>query len=110
MRIINIPYPEGDYNRDAKLDEGELSALKDVGVEVVAYTYAQDSYDGTGIAVWKAGDQYGYDYLGHCSCDGPTSNLERAAGAWFSRDGIETLAKSAEVAYKEVYETILNIK
>lgn len=39
------------------------------------YNYESGSWDGTGLAVWKKGNKYGYSYLGHCSCDGPVDDL-----------------------------------
>ena len=43
--------------------------------EWIVYYYTAGNYDGDGIAVWKLGDKYGWQDMGHCSCYGPTNHI-----------------------------------
>jgi hypothetical protein len=41
-------------------------------IKVLAYWYENHGYEGSGVAVFTDGISFGYEYLGHCSCYGPT--------------------------------------
>lgn len=43
--------------------------------ELFVYCYESGSYDGSGFALWKVGNKYGYISMGHCSCNGPLEDL-----------------------------------
>jgi hypothetical protein len=41
----------------------------------VVYHYTDSGYDGRGTVVWKIGDKYDTESLGHCSCHGPMDDI-----------------------------------
>lgn len=57
------------------LSEQDLERVEKLDVDYIVYNYIDGGYDGTGIAVWKKGNKYGYVYLGHFSCNGPFEDL-----------------------------------
>lgn len=69
--------------REYNLGPGELTLdgydkLPDDNIEWVVYFYESDYYDGNGVAVWKVGDRFGMQNLGHCSCYGPVEDANKA--------------------------------
>ena len=106
MIIKQIKYTGGGYE-DCALNEWDFKKLELAEVDEVAYTYGSGFYEGTGLMVWRKGDKYGYQYLGHCSCYGPTEDIGTSLQAWFPKEDLEKLAAEAEEQYKEVYEQIL---
>lgn len=59
------------------------------------YNYSNGGYDGTGFALWKQGNKYGYTYLGHCSCNGPVEDLDSI---------LYTITEIRKLADKKNYE------
>ena len=51
-------------------------------IEWFVYNYRDFGYDGSGMALWKKGEQYGYTYMGHCSCNGPLEDLDSIYYSW----------------------------
>ena len=52
--------------------------VPDTSAEWVVYSYESGCYDGSGVAVWKVGDKFGMQNLGHCSCYGPMEDANMA--------------------------------
>lgn len=68
MNIINVGSEE--------LNEWDLKPVEKLNSSFFVYSYEYGSYDGSGFAAWDLPEgKYGYAYLGHCSCNGPTEDL-----------------------------------
>lgn len=82
-------------------DIGEY-AIKDVmalDFDLFVYDYSEGGYDGSGFAAWRKGKKYFYHELGHCSCDGPTDQIEQSAKVGISLTGLREIAKKSYGEY-----------
>ena len=89
---LNEELSESDFYRNFYSSGDKIPK---VFADVFIYSYKNGEYDGSGFAVWRNDGEWAYDYLGHCSCDGPTQNLETADNAKFP------LEKILEIIEKE---------
>lgn len=60
------------------------------GADWIVYNYQTAPYEGSGVSIHKKDGKYYQSNLGHCSCYGPTENLEEKEGY----DSIESLLKN----------------
>ncbi len=74
------------------LSEYELEYIEKLGAEWLVYYYEYGNYDGSGFAVWKVGKKLYYHDMGHCSCYGPTDEMENRMPV----DDIESIEKLAK--------------
>lgn len=51
------------------------SDIDSLHCEWFIYSYECESYEGSGFAVWRKGNEFFYDTLSHCSCYGPLEHL-----------------------------------
>ena len=83
MKIENLQEKFSDYEiRDVNL----------INPDMFIYSYVYEGYEGTGFAVWRRGNDWFYDYLGHCSCNGPTENFDTANRAVFTYAQVKDIA------------------
>ena len=68
----NIDY-DGDYEDFGSSEVGDIEEAK---IDKVVYYYLRGNYEGLGKAILKKGDEYFTASLGHCSCYGPTEDIE----------------------------------
>lgn len=73
--------------------------------DLFVYKYEEASYEGNGFAAWRKNDKYYYHELGHCSCNGPTDNIQSSKNAPLTLEELEKIAEKNYGDYaKEVYE------
>lgn len=70
-KIIALKETFGEYG------DKDVMAL---GADWFVHYYYYESWEGSGFAVWRKGEDFFYTSLGHCSCYGPTENLNTANG------------------------------
>jgi hypothetical protein len=70
-KVISLGTEEFD-----QWDLANIKSLPDFNWLVYAYEYS--AYEGSGLAVWKRGEDYFYHELGHCSCNGPLDMISRS--------------------------------
>ena len=107
MKINNLKaFPENysySYGELSALSDWELDRLHDL--DEIWYWYAEGSYEGSGMLLMKKGDLYDVHNMGHCSCYGPTDDVN------FSGKSLEQLKASySEEGFKEwsnLYEAAL---
>lgn len=73
------------------------------------YFYEYGSCEGSGFAIWRKYDKYYYDYLGDCSCYGPTENISIADNGEFTFEQVKEIAEKDEYG-KECIEFIIEEK
>lgn len=84
-------YPVVSVGPD-ELDEWDLKEVPD-DLKWLVYWYEKGGYDGAGLAIYAATDgTYGEADLNHCSCYGPTDNLDGVG-----RMSVDELRKRLEV-------------
>ena len=93
-----------------KLAGYELDVVKSLKADFFVSKYESGSYDGSGMAIWKRGRKWFYDNLGHCSCYGPTENLETANKAGYTFEQIKELVKTNYTEYQELIDYIVKHK
>jgi hypothetical protein len=71
MKIINLVINLGEN----ELSKWDLEDIK-FNPDVFIYAYSTGEYDGSGMAVWRKDKEWSYHGLAHCSCYGPTENIE----------------------------------
>jgi hypothetical protein len=106
MKEYNLGPDELYLGDDA--DEG----IPDDNVEWVVYFYEYGCYDGSGVAVWKVGDKFGMQCLGHCSCYGPMNDARKATMSL--EELLEELKPISETDYnyecaKKVYDKVISL-
>lgn len=79
------------------LSKYELEGVKKLNPEVFIYNYEYESWEGSGFALWKKGNKFGYSYMGHCSCYGPLEDLK---SIMYSFAQIKKLAKADNYEWK----------
>lgn len=91
------------------LDKWDFDYLKreHPNADVLVYNYTDGGYDGSGFALWRDGDKFGYAYLGHCSCNGP---LEDCRSILYTFDKIELLQQKHEKDYDWDMATLIMTK
>jgi hypothetical protein len=102
IKVIECKTPEtadSVYWDISYLTTFDIERLESLGVEKAWYWYSQGSYEGSGqLLMLKDGLYYTHD-MGHCSCYGPTDNLELQNGKV-----LEALEASSS---KEYWQSIL---
>jgi len=78
MKIHRIEsIPKGyEYNEATELADYELEYLEKLDIDEIWYWYGTGSYEGSGQILMRKGDMYDLHDMGHCSCYGPTDNVE----------------------------------
>lgn len=76
-----------------ELGEWELNKLKAFEFDLGVYAYKNYGYEGSGFAVFKKGEQWFYQELGHCSCNGPLDNVDTSANMLVSLEQVIQLAE-----------------
>lgn len=95
-----------------ELDASDLSIgykepyIGKIKADVLIYAYEDYGYDGSGVAVWRNNGEWSYQYLGHCSCDGPTEDIHNADKAKFSLEEIKNILSSKENSWCGHYTTV----
>ena len=74
------------------LSEWDLEDIEKLGADWLVYYYEAGDYEGSGFAVWKVKDKFYYHDMGHCSCYGPTEEMENT----MPMDRIEDIEKFAD--------------
>jgi hypothetical protein len=59
----------------------------------LVYAYSEGNYDGSGFAACRVGTQWFYLELGHCSCYGPTENINTAKNMKLTLDEVIAIAE-----------------
>ena len=65
-----------DYYEDCALDEWDCKNIRATDADEAWYWYSVGSYEGTGCLIVRIGDSWAVHDLAHCSCFGPTDNLD----------------------------------
>jgi hypothetical protein len=84
------------------LGEYSLRDINKLDFDLFIYQYKSESYEGSGMAIWRKNDKWSYSRLGHCSCNGPTDTINEDDKAKFS---LEDVIKILENDY--LYEKLL---
>lgn len=63
-----------------ELNKYDMKDIEKLNAEWLVYWYEVGSYEGSGFSIWKNGDTYYYHDMGHCSCYGPTSEMDNTGG------------------------------
>lgn len=87
-----------------ELDVYELKNVNKLEADWFVYRYWHESYEGSGMAIWKKDGKYFYCNLGHCSCNGPTEDLSSIP--YDSLDDIEKIMSNYDDKDKEVLKLI----
>ena len=91
--------------------ESEISDVLKLGFEIFIYSYEHGGYEGSGFAAWKKGRKYFYHQLGHCSCNGPTDQIEQSAKVGITFKQLREIAnKNYQTHGKEVVANFAKIK
>lgn len=90
-----------------EFNEYELKDIKKLEADWFVYYYESGCYDGQGFAIWKKDEKYFYSNLGHCSCYGPTDDLNSIPYSNFG--DIEKIGKNYSNA-KQVIDYIKSHK
>jgi len=97
--------PEGydyTYGDVCPFDEYDLKNLYGLNIDEVWYWYATAPYEGSGNILMRKGDLYDIHTAGHCSCYGPTEDIE------FNGKPLDevkaSLSESAMIEYKPLIE------
>lgn len=77
---------------DEVFSEYELRPVLNLSADLFVYSYATGSYDGSGFAVWRKGNDWFYSDLGHCSCNGPTEDISTSNNAAFKYEQVKEIA------------------
>lgn len=99
---------------ETELDAYDLSLTYDapyvgkVEADIFIYAYKHEGYEGSGVAVWRKDDKWSYQYLGHCSCNGPTENLRTSDTAKFTLEDIKTILTSKSNDWCPEYKLVAN--
>lgn len=92
-----------------ELSEHDLSTtysapfIGKIEADVFIYSYDDGGYGGSGVAVWRKGRKWSYQYLGHCSCNGPTEDIRTSDAAKFSLDDLRSILSSTENSWNNNY-------
>ncbi len=89
MNVFNLKEKDSYIENDFKKIEPDL----------VVYSYETGSYEGSGFAIWKKGENWFYDDLGHCSCYGPTENIDKANGMPFKFEQVKEVVEKSYSSY-----------
>lgn len=109
MKVLNTKTPSDlqfghNYSPDelAQYQIDEIAAIP--GAELFVYWYEQGSYEGSGNAILKCEGKYHLFSLSHCSCYGPTEDIDENAVATGGYETLDQLlaACSAEYRAKEI--------
>lgn len=73
-----------------------------IDFDLMVYNYHTESYEGSGFAAWKKGDEYFYHEMGHCSCNGPWDRFESSAKVAVTLDQLKLLIKNYDTYAKDV--------
>ena len=76
-----------------ELSEWDFERLEKLEFDLMVYGYENGGYDGSGFAAFKKGEQWFYQELGHCSCNGPLENVETSANMLVSLEQVIALAE-----------------
>ncbi len=76
-----------------EISEHDIERLDDISFDLFIYKYKDGGYDGSGFAIWRNGDKFGYQEMGHCSCNGPLEDIKTSSNALFTLEEIEALAE-----------------
>lgn len=68
-----------------------------IQADVFIYSYEAGNYDGSGMAVWRnKKGEWAYQYLGHCSCNGPLEDIRTSDNAKFTLEQIKSVLNSPD--------------
>jgi hypothetical protein len=73
MKIYNIEESE-------ELEDYEIKDIEKLGADWCVYYYKSGDYEGSGFAVWRKDGKFYYHDMGHCSCYGPTEEMDNVGG------------------------------
>ncbi len=106
-KIINLGEDEmSEYEFSASSREPHIGRVL---ADVFIYHYESGCYEGTGIAVWRnKKGEWAYQYLGHCSCNGPLEDIETSDKAKFTLEQIKEILNSRSEEYCKVVANYLN--
>ena len=91
-------------------DEYIQKDIEKLAPELAVYSYESGSYEGSGFVVFKKENKWFYDDLGHCSCYGPTENLDKASNMPFTFEQIQSIENNWNSHAREVVEYITKNK
>lgn len=104
MKIHNInKFPPAYEYQHGTIESLDPSDFKSLGVDEVWYWYASGSYEGSGQMLMRRGNLYDTHDMGHCSCYGPTDQVN-----FFEGLPLEELKRNMSVELKSYYEDIFN--
>lgn len=78
-----------------------------VAADLLVYSYEDDGYGGSGVAAWRYKGKWSYQYLGHCSCNGPTEDMRTSDSAKFTLEELKTILSSKDNAWNENYALVV---
>src|SRR4051812_6462077 len=81
-------------------------SLQPVTSASLVYAYRSSSYEGTGVAAWRHGGKWAYQYLGHCSCNGPTEDMRTSDAAKFSLEELKQILTSKDNSWSPEYAAV----
>jgi hypothetical protein len=87
-----------------EFSEYEMKDLASLVFNLFVYSYEIGSYEGSGFAAWTADEKdWYYHERGHCSCNGPTENINQSAKVPVTLEQLEEIANKGYGDYgKEV--------
>jgi len=95
-----------------ELRESDFSVTYDapyigkVEADILIYSYESYGYEGSGVAVWRNNGKWAYQYLGHCSCNGPTEDMRTSDNAKFTLEQIREILNSKDNSWNENYKIV----
>ena len=75
-----------------------------IEADILIYSYENGGYDGSGVAVWRKDGKWAYQYLGHCSCNGPTEDIRTSDAAKFTLQDLKEILTSKDNSWNEHYK------
>lgn len=79
-----------------------------VEADIFIYSYYIDGYEGSGVGVWRKNGKWSYQYLGHCSCNGPTENIRTSDAAKFTLQELKDILTSEDNSWNTHYRKMAN--
>jgi hypothetical protein len=103
MQIVKVPFPKSEYHGgydDTDLNTYDLEKIEGRDIGTLIYYYGTEPYAGSGNALYRIGNQWGWTSLSHCSCYGPFGDDYFAATTQGSLQDL--MAKCSEGWMKEM--------
>lgn len=79
-----------------------------IEADIFIYSYENGGYDGLGVAVWRNKGKWAYQYLGHCSCNGPCEDIRTSDNAKFTLEQIKEILFSKDNEWSSHYKIVGN--